>query len=95
MHCDYGFPIYSHVVTALVRLLLSLSSFAKQFPKANFIIGHMGFADQEAIDAAKSLPNFFLGDLNRKLLEHSRGRKAGSSKVIFGSEFPLSHPSID
>ena len=95
---DYGFPIYSHVVYSPGASTAKFIQLAKQFPKANFIIGHMGFgpADQEAIDAAKSLPNFFLETSTGNFLNIQEAvKKAGSSKVIFGSEFPLSHPSIE
>lgn len=95
---DYEFPIYSHVVYSPGASTAKFIQLAKQFPKANFIIGHMGFgpADQEAIDAAKSLPNFFLETSTGNFLNIQEAvKKAGSSKVIFGSEFPLSHPSIE
>ena len=58
----------------------------------------MGFgpADQEAIDAAKSLPNFFLETSTGNFLNIQEAvKKVGSSKVIFGSEYPLSHPAIE
>ena len=95
---DYGFPIYSHVVYSPGASTAKFIQLAKQFPKANFIIGHMGFgpADQEAIDAAKSLSNFFLETSTGNFLNIQEAvKKVGSSKVIFGSEFPLSHPSIE
>lgn len=58
----------------------------------------MGFgpADQEAIDTAKSLPNFYLETSTGNFLNIQEAiKKAGSSKVIFGSEYPLSHPAIE
>ena len=83
---EYEFPIYSHVVYSPGASTGKFVQLAKQFPKTNFIIGHMGFgpADQEAIDTAKSLPNFYLRNLNWKLLEHPRSRK---ESWLFQSDF--------
>jgi uncharacterized protein len=95
---EYEFPIYSHVVYSPGASTSKFVQLAKQFPKTNFIIGHMGFgpADQEAIDAAKSLPNFFLETSTGNFLNIQEAvKKVGSSKVIFGSEYPLSHPAIE
>ena len=95
---EYEFPIYSHVVYSPGASTGKFVQLAKQFPKTNFIIGHMGFgpADQEAIDTAKSLPNFYLETSTGNFLNIQEAiKKAGSSKVIFGSEYPLSHPAIE
>ncbi len=95
---DYGFPVYSHVVYSPGASTAKFISLAKQFPKTNFIIGHMGFgpADQEAIEAAKSLPNFYLETSTGNFLNIQQAVQiVGSSKIVFGSEYPLSHPVIE
>lgn len=95
---DYGFPVYSHVVFSPGSSSSRYIALAKQFPKTNFILGHMGFgpADQEALEAAIDLDNFFLETSNGSYLHIKEAvAKAGASKVIFGSEFPLSHPKVE
>jgi len=95
---NYGFPVYSHVVYSPGASTARFVSLAKQFPKVNFILGHMGFgpADQEGLEAASALDNFFLETSSGSFLHIKEAvRRAGPDKVIFGSEFPLSHPKAE
>ncbi|WP_078431238.1 amidohydrolase family protein [Metabacillus halosaccharovorans] len=95
---NYGFPVYSHVVYSPGASTAKFVQLAKQFPKTNFIIGHMGFgpADQEALEAAAVMKNFYLETSTGNYLHIQESvKKIGSSKVIFGSEYPLSHPGIE
>ena len=95
---DYGFPVYSHVVYSPGASTTKFVQLAKRFPQTNFIVGHMGFgpADQEAVEAAKTLPNFYLETSTGNYLHIQETiKKIGASKVIFGSEYPLSHPAIE
>lgn len=92
---DYGFPLYSHVVYNPGASTTKFVQLAKQFPKTNFIIGHMGFgpADLEAVEAARKFKNVFLETSTANFLHiEETVKKIGGSKVIFGSEYPLAHP---
>lgn len=95
---DHGFPVYSHVVFSPGASTARYIALALQFPRTNFILGHMGFgpADQEGLEAAIELENFFLETSSGSYL-HIRESvaRAGPGKVIFGSEFPLSHPKVE
>lgn len=94
----HGFPVYSHVVFSPGSNTAKYIALAKQFPKTNFILGHMGFgpADREGLEAALDLNNFFLETSSGSFLHIKEAvAKAGPSKVIFGSEFPLSHPKVE
>lgn len=94
----YGFPVYTHVVYSPGASTSRFVALAKQFPQTNFILGHMGFgpADQEGLEAAKKLDNFFLETSTGSFLHIQEAvKKAGPGKVIFGSEFPLSHPVVE
>jgi uncharacterized protein len=76
---------------ALVRL-------AQCFPATNFVLQHMGAgpADPEATAAATTLDNLFLEtSLGSYLHILETVRRAGASKLLFGSEFPLSHPAVE
>jgi len=94
----HSFPVYSHVVFSPGSSTTKYIALAKQFPKTNFILGHMGFgpADREGLEAAMELDNFFLETSSGSFL-HIKGAiaKAGPNKVIYGSEFPLSHPKVE
>lgn len=90
-------PFYSHVLFSPGASTQKMGALAKAFPKTKFIIGHMGFgpADVEAIEYATKYDNVYL--------ETSQGSYAGvksalemcgSTKLIFGSEFPLYRPSV-
>lgn len=95
---DYSFPVYSHVVYNPGAATARYVTLARQFPRTNFILGHMGFgpADQEGLAAAFELDNFFLETSNGSFLHIKQAvTKAGAGKVIFGSEFPLSHPKVE
>ncbi|MTV50395.1 amidohydrolase family protein [Heliobacillus mobilis] len=95
---QYGVPVYSHVLYSPGACTAKFVSLAKQYPKVNFILGHMGFgpADQEGLEAAVSLDNFFLETSTGSFLHIQESvRRAGPSKIIFGSEFPLSHPKAE
>lgn len=94
----HGFPVYSHVLYNPGASTERYVSLARKFPKTNFILGHMGFgpADQDGLRAAVELDNFFLETSTGSFL-HIRlaVSQAGASKIIFGSEFPLSHPKVE
>ncbi len=95
---EYGFPVYSHVVYSPGASTARFIALARQFPRTNFILGHMGFgpADQEGLKAAIELDNFFLETSSGSFLHIKQAvSKAGPGKVIFGSEFPLSHPKVE
>jgi predicted TIM-barrel fold metal-dependent hydrolase len=92
---EFGFPVYTHVVFSPGASTAKYAELAKQFPKTNFILGHMGFgpADREAVEAAM-LDNFYLETSTGSFLNIQQAvNKAGADKVIFGSEFPLAHPA--
>jgi uncharacterized protein len=95
---EHGFPVYSHVTYSPGASTARYIALAKQFPKTNFILGHMGFgpADREGLEAAIELDNFFLETSQGSFLHIQQAvAKAGPSKVIYGSEFPLSHPQVE
>jgi predicted TIM-barrel fold metal-dependent hydrolase len=95
---EWGFPLYSHVLYSPGASTAKFVALARQFPKTNFILGHMGFgpADQEGLAAAAEMDNFFLETSTGNFLHIREAvRKAGTGKIIFGSEFPLSHPAAE
>lgn len=95
---EYGFPVYSHVVYSPGASTSRFISLARQFPGTNFILGHMGFgpADREGREAASELDNLFLETSTGSYLQIKEAvATAGPGKIIFGSEYPLSHPRAE
>ncbi len=95
---EYGFPVYSHVVFSPGASTSRFISLARQFPGTNFILGHMGFgpADREGLEAALELDNFYLETSTGSFLHIQEAvKKAGAGKIIYGSEYPLSHPAVE
>ncbi len=95
---EYGFPVYSHDVFSPGASTFRFISLARQFPKTYFILGHMGFgpANREGLEAAAELDNFYLETSTGSYLHIKEAvKKAGSGKIIFGSEYPLSHPAVE
>ncbi|MGE5550069.1 MAG: amidohydrolase family protein [Bacteroidota bacterium] len=95
---EHGYPVYTHVVYSPGASTARFVALARQFPGTNFILGHMGFgpADREGLEAAAALDNLFLETSTGSYLHIQEAvRRAGPGKVIFGSEFPLSHPAVE
>jgi predicted TIM-barrel fold metal-dependent hydrolase len=95
---DLGLPFYTHVLPLPSASTASIGILAKEFPRTNFVIGHMGFGplDVEAIELASVLDNVFLETSSSNFLALDIAvRKAGASKLVFGSEFPLSDPMVE
>lgn len=95
---EHGVPIVSHNGWRPGANTPDFVQLARRFPRTNFILEHMGAppADVEAADAAAELDNFFLEtSLGSYLHIVETVKKAGASKVIFGSEYPLSHPALE
>lgn len=95
---SHGIPVYSHVLFSPGASTEKFVALAKQFPRTNFILGHMGFgpADQDGLEAASKLNNFYLETSTGNYLHILEStKKAGPGKLIYGSEFPLSHPKAE
>ncbi|MCH8828120.1 MAG: amidohydrolase family protein, partial [Planctomycetes bacterium] len=74
------------------------TDYARRNPGTNFILGHMGFGpfDADAIEFAAELDNLYLEtSLGNYLALRDALEKLGPTKLIFGSEFPLSHPRAE
>ena len=95
---EHGVLVYAHVVYNPGACTARFVALARQFPGTNFILGHMGFgpADQEGLAAAASLDNFFLETSTCNFLHLQEAlKRVGPGKLLFGSEFPLSHPLVE
>ena len=95
---ERGFPVYSHVIPKPGTTTADFAAFAGRHPGTRFILGHMGFgpADTDAIDAAAELGNLYLETSQGNYLPMCDAlARLGPGRLIFGSEFPLSHPKAE
>jgi hypothetical protein len=95
---ERGLPVISHNGWRPGANTADFVLLAKKFPRTHFILEHMGAlpSDVEAADAAAVLDNLFLEtSLSSYMHLVETVKKVGASKVIFGSEYPLSHPDVE
>jgi uncharacterized protein len=95
---ERGFPVYSHVLPNPGMRTSDFADFARRNPGTNFILGHMGFgpADADAIEFTSELNNLYLeSSLGNYLVLRDALDRLGPTKLVFGSEFPLSHPKVE
>ena len=95
---ERGFPLYAHVLPKPGCTTADYAALAQRWPRTNFILGHMGFGpgDVDAIEFAANLTNLYLEtSLGNYLILRDALKRLGPSKLIFGSEFPLSHPCAE
>jgi len=95
---ERGFPVYSHVLPQPGMRTNDFADLARRCPGTNFILGHMGFgpADADAIEFAFELDNLYLESSQGNYLPlHDALERLGPTKLVFGSEFPLSHPKVE
>lgn len=77
--------------------------FASQFPEVNFIIPHLGSfmddwrAQQQVVDQLVRFPNVFADTAGVRRFDYivQAVRRAGPHKVLFGSDGPWLHPSVE
>ena len=95
---ELGVVFYTHVLFNPAASTRKIGLLAREFPNTNFVIGHLGFgpADIDAFELARKYDNVFLETSTANVLAIAEAyRIAGASKLIFGSEFPLSHPKVE
>lgn len=95
---NLGIPVYTHVLSEPGKTLSDFEKVVKENPKTIFILGHMGVgpADMDAVLCAARNENLYLETSGGSyMIVNAALKKVGSSKLIFGSEFPLYHPAAE
>lgn len=95
---ERGVPVISHNGWRPGANTVDYILLARKVPRTHFILEHMGAlpTDGEATNAAAELDNLFLEtSLSSYLHLLETVKKTGASKVLFGSEYPLSHPALE
>jgi predicted TIM-barrel fold metal-dependent hydrolase len=101
--CDavrkFGIPMLVDVVGRAYLVEL----FAQQYPDVNFIIPHFGSfvddwrAQQQVVDQLVRFPNVYADTAGVRRFDFivQAIRRAGACKVLFGSDGPWLHPSVE
>ncbi|MCD0448636.1 amidohydrolase family protein [Actinocorallia sp. API 0066] len=95
---DFRHPVYVVCLDRPGAGVADLVALARVFPDVSFVLGHSGIGniDFHALNLIKDEPNI--------LLETSGGYtcvveaavdRLGAERVVFGSEYPLQHPSVE
>ena len=94
----FDHPVYVVCLDRPGAGVADLVDLSRRFPQVNFVLGHSGIGniDFYALTLIKDEPNI--------LLETSGGYtcvaeaallRLGAGRVVFGSEYPLQHPSVE
>lgn len=94
----WGHPVYLVCITRPGCDVAALVDLARQFPAVIFVLGHTGIGniDYHAVDLITPVPNIVLetsGGYSGVLRDAID--RLGDRRVLFGSEFPLQHPSVE
>lgn len=93
-----GHPVYLHCLLRPGFGVTDLADLAARFPHVDFVLGHCGFTniDLYAINVVTKSGNIWV--------ETSGGytcvlkaaiERLGDERLLFGSEYPLQHPSVE
>lgn len=93
-----GHPVYLACITRPGCDVAALVDLARRFPAVTFVLGHTGIGniDYHAVDLITPVPNVVLetsGGYSGVLRDAID--RLGDERVLFGSEFPLQHPSVE
>jgi len=94
-------PLFIHCGHPPYSLPWSIAQLAEAFPKIKIVMVHMGHGHgvyiQASIDMAKKYPNLYLETSGMPM--HTKIQEAyeqvGANRVLFGTDIPLHHPSVE
>lgn len=95
---DLNVPFYTHTTDHPVSSTYAFGNLVEEFPNTTFILGHMGCGpnDVQALEIVKKYKNLYLEtSLGNYLGIKNVIRAVGAERLIFGSEYPLSHPIVE
>jgi uncharacterized protein len=93
-----GHPVYVVCLDRPGAGVADLVALARRFPEVRFVLGHSGIGNIDLYALA------LIEDVPTILLETSGGytcvadaalRTLGAGRVVFGSEYPLQHPTVE
>ncbi|MEV0776488.1 amidohydrolase family protein [Streptomyces sp. NPDC050428] len=95
---EFGHPVYAVCLTRPGAGVADLVELARRFPRVSFVLGHSGIGniDFHALTLIRDEANILLETSGGYtcVAEAALGR-LGAGRVVFGSEYPLQHPSVE
>jgi predicted TIM-barrel fold metal-dependent hydrolase len=95
---EFGHPVYVVCLAGLSAGVAELAGLARRFRRVSFVLGHSGIGniDLYALTLIESEPNIFLETSGGyTCVAEAALRRLGADRVVFGSEYPLQHPSVE
>lgn len=93
-----GHPVYLHCLIRPGFAVTDLADLAARFPHVSFILGHCGFTniDLYAINVVTKFGNIWVETSGGyTCVLQAAIRRLGDERILFGSEYPLQHPSVE
>jgi len=95
---DVNHPIYVVCLPRPGAAVIDLVHLANQFPQAQFVLGHSGIGniDLHALNLVAPHANISIETSGGyTCVLHAALNRLGEDRVLFGSEYPLQHPTVE
>lgn len=95
---EAGHPVYTVAVGRPGARVTDLVALARRFPDVSFVFGHCGFTaiDTYALTAITPQPNIVAETSGcMSIVARTALDRLGPERVVFGTEYPLQHPSVE
>ena len=93
-----GHPVYTVCLDRPRAGVADLVNLARRIPEGSFVLGHSGIGniDFYALALIEDEPNISLETSGGySSVAEAALRRLGADRVVFGSEYPLQHPSVE
>jgi predicted TIM-barrel fold metal-dependent hydrolase len=94
----FDHPVYVVCLDRPGARVADLVALARRFPEVNFVLGHSGIGniDFYALTLIRDEPNILLETSGGySCVAEAAVNRLGAGRVVFGSEYPLQHPSVE
>lgn len=94
----FGHPVYLHCLGRPGYAVPDLVALARRHPDVRFILGHGGVGDLDLYGIGLIAPEqniVFETSGGYSFVIEAAVRQLGPSRVLFGTEYPLQHPSVE
>jgi predicted TIM-barrel fold metal-dependent hydrolase len=95
---EFRHPVYVVCIERRGAGVADLVGLARRFPQVDFVLGHSGIGniDFHALTLIRDEPNIVLETSGGyTCVAEAALSRLGADRVVFGSEYPLQHPSVE
>ncbi|MGW6022247.1 amidohydrolase family protein [Streptomyces sp. NPDC055099] len=95
---EFGHPVYVVCLSRPGAEVADLVGLARRFPRLRFVLGHSGIGniDFHALTLIRDETNIFLETSGGyTCVAQAALTRLGAGRVVFGSEYPLQHPTVE